>query len=94
MSRNTLYRNLLGELLPGVPAAKQVAERFHLIQNLSKAVQDELAHQRYRLLIPAQEFVRNNTGSAAATRGSNQPRRPRDVCINTLQATDFPSSSS
>ena len=43
----------------GAPRAKQVADRFHLIQNLSQAVQDELAHQRDRLLMPAQEFSRN-----------------------------------
>src|SRR4051812_26205821 len=44
----------------GAPAAKQVADRFHLIQNLSKAVQEGLAHQRDRLLIPAQEYVRKS----------------------------------
>lgn len=49
----------------GAPAAKQVADRFHLIQNLSKAVQDELAHQRHRLLIPAQEFVRDKAPAEA-----------------------------
>jgi transposase len=43
----------------GAPSAKQVADRFHLMQNVSKAVQDELARRRDHLLIPAQEFVRN-----------------------------------
>ena len=30
----------------GAPRAKQVADRFHLVQNLIQAVQEELAHQR------------------------------------------------
>jgi len=38
----------------------QVADRFHLIQNLQQAVQTELACQRTHLTIPAGEFVRPN----------------------------------
>ena len=30
----------------GAPRAQQVADRFHLVQRLIRAVQDELAHQR------------------------------------------------
>jgi transposase len=44
----------------GAPRAKQVADRFHLVQSLIKAVQQGLEQQRRQLLIPAQEFVRNN----------------------------------
>ena len=43
-----------------MPRAKQVTDRFHLVQGLTKAVQEELAHQRRHLLIPAQQFVHNN----------------------------------
>lgn len=32
----------------GAPRAQQVADRFHLVQNLIRAVEDELAHQRPR----------------------------------------------
>jgi transposase len=45
----------------GAPRAEQIADRFHLVQSLIRAVQDELAHQSPRLLMPAQEFVRNST---------------------------------
>jgi transposase len=49
----------------GAPRAHQVADRFHLVQGLIRAVQDELAHQSPRLLMPAQEFVNNNTPEKA-----------------------------
>lgn len=42
----------------GAPQAEQVADRFHLVQNLTKAVQTELEHRRDHLLIPATEFMR------------------------------------
>jgi transposase len=45
----------------GAPRAKQVADRFHLVQNLTKAVQEELEHQRHHLLIPATEFLGKDT---------------------------------
>ena len=41
----------------GAPQAKQVADRFHLIQNLQQAVQLELTCQRAHLKIPAEEFA-------------------------------------
>jgi transposase len=44
----------------GAPRAQQVADRFHLVQSLIRAVQDELAHQRHHLLIPSQELVRSD----------------------------------
>jgi transposase len=50
----------------GAPRAKQVADRFHLVQNLTKAVQDELAHQRHHLLMPAEE-LRHTGGTVEAS---------------------------
>ena len=58
----------------GAPRAKQVADRFHLVQNLIKAVQEELAHQRHHLLMPAQELVRND--SAEQVTGAEPERAP------------------
>ena len=65
----------------GAPAAKQVADRFHLVQNLIKAVAEELAQQRDHLLIPAQEFLHTDateeaTGAAPEVVPSQQ-RGPR-----------------
>jgi transposase len=42
----------------GAPAAQQVADRFHWIQNLKQAAQEELARQRRHLTIPARECMR------------------------------------
>jgi len=61
----------------GAPRAKQVADRFHLVQSLIKAVQEELAQQRRHLLIPTQELVRKEvtleaTGAVPATVPSQQ----------------------
>jgi hypothetical protein len=53
-------------------------------------MEDELAHQRSRLLMPAQEFVRNNAPEAAAVvvpevapsqqRGPRPSLRPQEIC--------------
>jgi transposase len=44
----------------GAPRALQVADRFHLVQSLTRAVQDELAHRRDALRMPTQEIVGHN----------------------------------
>jgi transposase len=49
----------------GAPRAQQVADRFHLVQGLIRAVQDELAHQRGGLRMPTQEIVGHNSQGEA-----------------------------
>ena len=65
----------------GAPRAKQVADRFHLVQNLIKVVQEELAHQRHHLLMPSQQLAAGTaTAEVTATgleRVSSQPPGPR-----------------
>ncbi|MGA3093462.1 MAG: ISL3 family transposase [Terriglobales bacterium] len=53
----------------GAPRAQQVADRFHLVQNLIKAVQDELTHQRHHLLIPTQELIHKDANYEAPGTG-------------------------
>jgi hypothetical protein len=52
----------------GAPQAEQVADRFHLVQNLIKAVPTELEHQRHHLLVPATEFLQKDTIAALPSR--------------------------
>jgi hypothetical protein len=66
----------------GAPRAKQVAERFHLVQSLMRAMQEELAHQRGRLLIPAEQLLRHGIAREASegvtqSVGLQQRRGPR-----------------
>ena len=49
----------------GAPRARQVADRFLLVQNLIRAVQEELAHQRHHLLMPAQELLHTDAAGEA-----------------------------
>jgi transposase len=61
------------------PRAKQVADRFHLVQSLIRAMQDELADQRKHLLIPAAELLGDDRAHEATRvvpeTGSRQQRR-------------------
>jgi len=63
----------------GGPQAKQVADRFHLVQNLQGAMQLELTCQRAHLTIPAEEFARPSETKEAPVAGMviSRPRRER-----------------
>lgn len=61
----------------GAPEAEQVADRFHLIQNLQQAVQLELTCQRAHLTIPAEELARPSEAKEEPVNAVavSQPRR-------------------
>ena len=60
----------------GAPRAQQVADRFHLVQSLIRAVEDELAHRRDGLRMPTQEVVGHN-GQQEATITAPEFMMPR-----------------
>jgi transposase len=70
----------------GAPRAKQVADRFHLIENLQQAVQMELARQRVHLSMPAAEFPKDRRGEKATAAPVRAVRKPRQVPSHPSQA--------
>ena len=68
----------------GAPKAKQVADRFHLIQNLQQAVQMELARQRPHLSMPVAEFAEERRRKEAPAPPA--VRKPRQVRSHPSQA--------
>ena len=69
----------------GAPRAKQVADRFHLVQSLIRAMQDEFAHQRKHLLIPAAELLGDDSAQQATRVVPGAGRQQRRGPLNTRQ---------